>query len=79
MTKEEFKERVFRWVRKMGVVCKMKREWGSCSSTGRICFNEELLEKDDELLHIKFSLPSHQVWKFLKPLDKRSGMVYNDR
>jgi predicted metal-dependent hydrolase len=46
MTKEEFKERVFKWARKMGVVPKevhirkMRRNrWGSCSSTGRICFN----------------------------------------
>jgi predicted metal-dependent hydrolase len=69
MTKVEFKERVFRWARKMGVspkevhIRKMRRKWGSCSSTGRVSFNEELLEKDErfidyvivhELLHLKY-------------------------
>jgi predicted metal-dependent hydrolase len=69
MTKEEFKERVFKWARKMGVspkevhIRKMRRKWGSCSSTGRVSFNEELLEKDErfidyvivhELLHLKY-------------------------
>jgi Predicted metal-dependent hydrolase len=69
MTKEEFKNRVLSWAEKIGVspkeihIRKMKRKWGSCSSTGRVSFNEELLEKDEkfidyiivhELLHLKY-------------------------
>jgi predicted metal-dependent hydrolase len=69
MTKEEFKNRVLNWAEKIGVspkeihIRKMKRKWGSCSSRGRVSFNEELLEKDEkfidyvivhELLHLKY-------------------------
>jgi predicted metal-dependent hydrolase len=69
MTKEEFKNRVLNWAEKIGVfpkeihIRKMKRKWGSCYSTGRVSFNEELLEKDEkfidyiivhELLHLKY-------------------------
>lgn len=42
---------------------KMKRKWGSCSSKGRVTFNSDLLDKDDnaikevivhELLHLRY-------------------------
>jgi predicted metal-dependent hydrolase len=89
MTKEEFKERVFRWARKMGVfpkevqIRKMRRNrWGSCSSTGRICFNEELLEKDKkfidhvivhELLHLKYK--NHgKIFKLMWEIYLKEGL-----
>ena len=69
MTKEEFKNRVLDWAEKIGVspkeihIRKMDKKWGSCSSKGRLTFDEELLEKEEkfidyvivhELLHIKY-------------------------
>lgn len=78
-TKDEFKERVLEWARKLDVdahsiyIRPMKRKWASCSTTGTLSFNNELLEMDraigdyvivHELLH--FSVPNHgKLWKSL--------------
>ena len=77
--KEEFKGRVLEWAFKLGVnvhslaVRPMRRKWASCSATGNLNFNTELLELDPEigdyvivheLLH--FTVPNHgRLWKSL--------------
>jgi predicted metal-dependent hydrolase len=77
--KEEFKARVLEWADKLGVkasalyVRPMRQKWASCSTTGTLSFNGELLEIDrrvadyvivHELLH--FSVPNHgKLWKSL--------------
>jgi len=77
--REEFKERVLDWARKLEVdahaiyVRPMKRKWASCSTVGTLSFNDELLgmakELGDyvivhELLH--FAVPNHgKLWKSL--------------
>ncbi|MFO0795541.1 MAG: M48 family metallopeptidase [Candidatus Brocadiaceae bacterium] len=77
--KEEFKERVYYFSQKLGIVIKslalrpMKRKWASCSMDGNLNFNRELLELDKEigdyvivheLLH--FRVPNHgKLWKSL--------------
>lgn len=72
MTKDAFKSEVMAWASRIGVepkelhVRRMKSKWGSCSSAGRLTFNEELLTESvdvrkrvivHELLHLK--LPNH--------------------
>ncbi|HAA81423.1 MAG: hypothetical protein PWQ34_1963 [Caldanaerobacter sp.] len=67
-----FKSEVLTWAKRIGVTPKeihirpMKRKWGSCSSTGRLTFNTELLKQPaefrrevivHELLHLK--VPNH--------------------
>lgn len=77
--REEFKERVHEWARKLDVkahsiyVRPMSRKWASCSTAGTLSFNDELLRMDKrlgdyvivhELLH--FSVPNHgKLWKML--------------
>jgi predicted metal-dependent hydrolase len=72
MSNKEFKERVLAWAKIVNVnpkeiqIRKMKRKWASCSSSGRIIFNEELLCQSlefidyvivHELLHLRY--PTH--------------------
>ncbi len=72
MTHEEFKNEVMTLAEEVGVkphaihIRSMKRKWASCSSKGRLTFDEILLdepkEKRDEvilheLLHLKY--PNH--------------------
>ena len=67
-----FKAEVEAWARRLGVapreirVRQMKRKWASCSSTGRLTFNLDLLSQPaefraeviiHELLHLK--IPNH--------------------
>ena len=77
--REEFKARVLEWAAKFEVkvrglyVRPMRTKWASCSTTGTLSFNDELLtmERDlgdyvivHELLH--FSVPNHgKLWKSL--------------
>jgi predicted metal-dependent hydrolase len=77
--KEEFKVRVLEWAVKLDVrvhalaVRPMRNKWASCSTTGNLNFNAELLELDreigdyvivHELLH--FCVPNHgRLWKSL--------------
>jgi hypothetical protein len=77
--REEFKARVLEWAAKLGIkagamyVRPMRRKWASCSTTGTLSFNDELLGLDrevgdyvivHELLH--FSVPNHgRLWKSL--------------
>jgi predicted metal-dependent hydrolase len=77
--REEFKSRVLEWASKLDVnarsiyVRPMRRKWASCSTTGTLSFNDELLGMDKklgdyvivhELLH--FSVPNHgKLWKSL--------------
>lgn len=72
ITSEEFKKDVHTVAEHLGVepkevhVRSMTRKWGSCSSTGRLTFNKELLNEPKEvrfevivheLLHLKY--PNH--------------------
>jgi predicted metal-dependent hydrolase len=77
--KQEFRQRVSRWGERLNVgahtvtLRPMRNKWASCSSTGRLTFNSELLALDTdlwdyvivhELLH--FSVPNHgRLWKSL--------------
>jgi predicted metal-dependent hydrolase len=77
--KEEFKARMLEWAAKLGVkastmyVRPMRRKWASCSTTGTLSFNDELLGLDRELgdyviVHelLHFSVPNHgRLWKSL--------------
>jgi predicted metal-dependent hydrolase len=80
ITKEQFKAEVAEWTEWIGARPKelhvrlMKHKWGSCSTTGRVTFNLELLFQSDavrreaiveELLHLK--VPNHgKLFKALK-------------
>ena len=80
ITKDQFKADVAAWTQRIGVrprelhIRLMKRKWGSCSTTGRVTFNLELLRQSDtlrreaiveELLHLK--VPNHgKLFKALK-------------
>jgi predicted metal-dependent hydrolase len=77
--KAEFKHCVSGWAQKLGVrvvgvyVRPMRTKWASCSSSGILSFNTELLELEPklwnyvivhELLH--FDVPNHgKLWKSL--------------
>lgn len=77
--KEEFKARVLEWADKLDVRARalairpMRNKWASCSTSGYLNFNAELLSMDKEvadyvivheLLH--FSVPHHgKLWKSL--------------
>jgi predicted metal-dependent hydrolase len=78
-SKEEFKDRVIEWASKLGVKSRslairpMRNKWASCSTSGNLNFNSELLGLDrdvvdyvivHELLH--FFIPNHgKLWKTL--------------
>jgi len=72
MAPDELRQEVWHWSRKIGIspvevhVRKMKRKWASCSSRGRLTFNESILKESrqfiaevivHELLHLKY--PNH--------------------
>ena len=77
--KDMFKASVQEWAEKLDIKAKsitirpMKNKWASCSTNGRLTFNEELLGMDQligeyvivhELLH--FRIPNHgKLWKSL--------------
>jgi predicted metal-dependent hydrolase len=77
--RDAFKARVHQWADKLGVrinaihIRPMRRKWASCSTSGRLNFNDELLPLDfqltdyvivHELLH--FLVPNHgKLWKSL--------------
>ncbi len=77
--KKAFKSRVYHWADKLEVkvvwlgVRPMRNKWASCSTSGHLNFNSELLDFDrdvwdyvivHELLH--FSVPNHgRLWKSL--------------
>lgn len=77
--KEEFKARALEWADKLDVKVRslairpMRNKWASCSTSGSLNFNAELLGMDKklgdyvivhELLH--FSVPNHgKLWKSL--------------
>jgi predicted metal-dependent hydrolase len=77
--RDEFRHRVEHWANELDVdvrsitIRPMTRKWASCSTNGRLNFNDELLEMDrdlgdyvivHELLH--FSAPNHgRLWKML--------------
>ena len=91
--RDEFKARILEWAAKLDVkasaiyVRPMRRKWASCSTSGTLSFNDELIGMNKklgdyvivhELLH--FSLPNHgKLWKSLmrahlgdyEPLAKR--------
>lgn len=72
LTKEQFKKEVETWVKTIGSaptvvhVRPMTRKWGSCSTSGRVTFDTELMSQPaefrkevivHELLHLK--VPNH--------------------
>jgi len=72
VSKDILKSEVHAWAKRIDVEIKelhvrqMKRKWGSCSSSGRVTFNTDLLKEPadfrnrvivEELLHIK--VPNH--------------------
>lgn len=72
VTKDVFKAEIAFWTKRIGVhpvqvhVRPMTRKWGSCSTAGRVSFNEELLRESadfrkevivHELVHLK--VPNH--------------------
>ncbi len=75
--KKEFKERVYFWADKLEIEVRylylrpMKNKWASCSTSGNLNFNIELLDMEKEigdyvivheLLH--FRIPNHgKLWK----------------
>ena len=77
--KREFKDRVYHWAENLEVevtwlgVRSMRNKWASCSTSGHLNFNTELLGLDQdiwdyvivhELLH--FFVPNHgKLWKSL--------------
>jgi predicted metal-dependent hydrolase len=75
--REEFKQRVREWAQKLDAqiaaiyVRPMRRKWASCSTSGNLNFNDELLSLDRELgeyviVHelLHFSTPNHgKLWK----------------
>jgi predicted metal-dependent hydrolase len=77
--KSAFKARVREWAKKLDVrveslaVRPMKNKWASCSTSGNLNFNAELLRLDRELgdyviVHelLHFFVPNHgRVWKSL--------------
>jgi hypothetical protein len=77
--KKVFKDRVHFWAERLDVkvvwlgVRPMRTKWASCSTSGRLNFNEELLALDAELwdyviVHelLHFSVPNHgRLWKSL--------------
>ena len=77
--KQAFKHRVRQWADRLDVqvvqlsVRPMRRKWASCSTNGRLNFNDELLGLDTELwdyviVHelLHFSVPNHgKLWKSL--------------
>jgi hypothetical protein len=78
-SKSAFKARVHEWAEKLGIhlqslaVRPMKNKWASCSTSGNLNFNAELLSLDRELgdyviVHelLHFFVPNHgRVWKSL--------------
>lgn len=77
--KDEFKARVREWAVKLDVKVQaialrpMTNKWASCSTAGKLNFNSELLELDQELgnfviVHelLHFFVPNHgKLWKSL--------------
>ncbi len=77
--RENFSQRTRDWAARLDVrvravtVRKMRRKWASCSTAGRLTFDESLLSKSSklqdyvivhELLHV--SVPNHgKLWKSL--------------
>lgn len=77
--REKFDQRVRDWAARLDArvqaitVRKMQRKWASCSTAGRLTFDESLLSKSrgvqdyvivHELLHV--SVPNHgKLWKSL--------------
>ena len=78
-TRQQFKERVLEQAQRVGVaivsvsIRPMRTKWASCSTNGRLNFNDELLVLDEEirdyviiheLVHLK--VPNHgKLWKAL--------------
>lgn len=77
--KDAFKMRVQAWALKLNVqiqslsVRPMKNKWASCSTSGNLSFNDELLTLDQELVGyiivhelLHFFVPNHgKLWKSL--------------
>ena len=77
--KKEFKDRVREWALKLDIevracaVRPMTNKWASCSTSGYLTFNEDLLHLDQELcdyviVHelLHFRVPNHgRLWKSL--------------
>jgi predicted metal-dependent hydrolase len=77
--RDDFAQRTREWAERLGVpvravtVRKMRNKWASCSTAGRLTFDESLLTKTrelqdyvivHELLHV--SVPNHgKLWKSL--------------
>lgn len=78
-TRAAFKDRVHHWAGKLDVeivwlgIRPMRNKWASCSTSGHLNFNDELLDLDHELwdyviVHelLHFFVPNHgKLWKSL--------------
>jgi hypothetical protein len=87
MIRAAFKAEVSAWAARIKVrpaevhIRQMSRKWGSCSTTGRVTFNAELLAASEELrreviveelLHLR--VPNHgRLFRALKRAYLRSG------
>jgi predicted metal-dependent hydrolase len=77
--REKFAQRTREWAARLDVrvravtIRKMRRKWASCSTAGRLTFDESLLSKPDELQHyvivhelLHVRVPNHgKLWKAL--------------
>lgn len=77
--RERFVERIYDWAARLEIrvrvvsIRKMRRKWASCSTAGRLTFDESLLSRPrdlqdyvivHELIHV--SVPNHgKLWKSL--------------
>lgn len=91
--REKFAQRTRDWAARLEVrvravtIRKMRRKWASCSTGGRLTFDESLLSKSrdlqdyvivHELLHLR--VPNHgRLWKSLMRLHLGDYEVMEDR
>jgi predicted metal-dependent hydrolase len=92
-SREQFAQRTLDWATRLGVrvrvvtIRKMRRKWASCSTAGRLTFDESLLSMSKELqdyvivhelLHV--SVPNHgKLWKSLMRAHLGDYEIYEEK